>query len=228
MTGSDRHSSLYLALRPALVEGRRLQAKGQSIRLGALIAALGPSALPLVAFLVAIPFIWPLSLGPVTTPASLLILLIGFSMTKRQREFPIGEKYLALPLPGWMFRFMRRVLVVTVRRLGFRRLSDELTPTHVPEVWRPRCAWGVVAAALLLLVPIPLLPLTNTFPAIAVMAFTVGYMGGSRSKFQLGVAMCTLGVTMFALYAGIVFFVGWEALGLLGIHWGNATGIDTQ
>jgi len=210
MAENASHRSIFLSIYPALLHGRAVQRQGKSIEIGHLIHALGPTGLPLLVFLMAAPFIWPLSLGPLTAPSSAVIMLIAYALIRGQNQFPIPAKYLAAPIPNWAFRFIRRVIAFMVRRLKLRSFASK------KEAYSPLmakwCAYGIVVAAFLLAVPIPVLPLTNTFPAMGIMAFVLGYVGGSRSRFMLGVGLCIFSTLIFAVIGVVVLYAGREAL----------------
>ncbi|HEX8360240.1 MAG TPA: exopolysaccharide biosynthesis protein, partial [Longimicrobium sp.] len=152
---------------------RRYETAGSAC-LGDVLAALGPRAGALGAALLALPLVSPMNLGPVTLAASAAIALLGLGMLRRNGPAPLPARLLAVPVPRPVFRVMRAMLA---------RLSAW---THRPQpartaawvrgsVGRRICGAGIVAGAALLAIPVPILPLTNTFPALAVVFFVLGW-----------------------------------------------------
>lgn len=210
--------TLMTDIRRALSTGRQAHGRGDSLRLGELLHALGPSSAATAALVLAVPFVWPLSLGPITTPFSILITFIGWQLVRGREQFPIPAKYLAIPVPRVIFRLMRRIVATLARRGRWHRIVVEEVPTNdrAADPFRRACAWGIVAGALLLMVPIPMLPLTNTFSALAIIAFAIAWMLRSRRQFTLGVIWCVITVVYFALLAGLVIYLGKEGLTSFG------------
>lgn len=210
--------TLMTDIRRALSVGRQAHGRGESLRLGELLHALGPSSAATAALVLAVPFVWPLSLGPITTPFSLLIAFIGWQLVRGREEFPIPAKYLSVPIPRAIFRLMRRIVAILSRRGGWHRIviESQESDDRSADPFRRACAWGMIAGALLLMVPIPMLPLTNTFSALAIIAFAIAWMLRSRRQFTLGVVWCVITIFYFALLTGALIYLGKEGITSLG------------
>jgi hypothetical protein len=169
-----------------------------SATVGDLLRSLGPQSAALAAALLALPLVSPLSLGPVTTPLSLAIGFLGWSLLRRSEAPALPARFLAVPMPKAVHGFMQSVLG---RLLRWTARSGEPRPSRWLEGAPARrlCGLGVLAGGLLLAVPIPLLPLTNTFPALAVLGFTLGWCNRDLRLTGFGVG---------ALAASVLVFVG--------------------
>lgn len=172
---------------------------------------LGAEAAALAAALLALPFLSPVSLGPVTTPVSLLIALLGWQLLRRREGSPLPERLLDVPVPRTAHRMMTSVLRRTHRWV---HLISRPRLGHLVQGERGRilCGAGIIAGALLLAVPIPLLPLTNTFPALGILLFALGRLERDGLLILLGFASLLLSVAIFAALGAAVAFLGWEAV----------------
>lgn len=169
----------------------------------------------LAAALLALPFLSPVSLGPVTTPVSLLIALLGWQLLFQREGAPLPERLLDVSVPRGAHRVMTSVLRRTHRWLH-RVSRPRLVHLVVGTRGRILCGVGIVAGALLLAVPIPLLPLTNTFPALGILLFALGRLERDGLLVLLGSASLLLSVAIFGALGAAVAFLGWEAVhGLL-------------
>lgn len=185
--------------------------QGATPRLRDLLAPLGADASLLAAALLAIPFLSPLSLGVITTPASLLIALLGWHLLRDREGTRLPDRLLDVRLPQAAHRAMHSAVRIAHRWM--HRLSRPRL-THLVEGGRGRvlCGGGVVAGALLLAVPIPLLPLTNTFPALGILLFALGRLERDGLLVVLGSVSLLLSIAIFGALGVAVAFLGWESL----------------
>lgn len=179
--------------------------------IGDLMSALGPRSGALGAALLALPFLSPVSLGPITTPASLAIALLGVHMLRRREDLPLPDRVLRAPIPRFvhtlMHKMLHRISRWTERARGARGSRWVRGP-----LGKRVCGAGVVAGALLLAIPIPLLPLTNTFPALAVILFVLGWSNRDVRLTRYGVGALAVSVAIFAGLGVAVATVGWAAV----------------
>lgn len=196
---------------------RALAATGAQYRAGAaptvrdLLAPLGADATALAAALLALPFMLPVSLGPVTTAASVLIALLGWRLLRDGEPAPLPARLLDVSVPQAAHRAAERMM----RRV--HRWVQRISRPRLPHLvagrrGRTMCAVGILAAAALLAVPIPLLPLTNTFPALGVLLFALGWLERDGVLTVLGWVSVLLSVLVFAALGAAVALVGLEAV----------------
>lgn len=198
-------------LRHALREMEaRYEAAGQA-SIGDLLAPLGPHAGALGAALLALPFLSPVSLGPITTVASAAIALLGLRMLRGSDHLPLPDRLLRVSIPRVVHRAMHAALDRVIRWTGDRRRAHALE--HRPPAEAKRlCGAGVLAGALLLAVPIPLLPLTNTLPAAAVILFALGWANADRRLTTFGFGALAGSVALFGVFGAGVALLGTEAV----------------
>lgn len=206
-----RRRSSTGALRRALLATRGQYRAGSPPTVAHLLAPLGAEASALASALLALPFLSPVSLGPITTPASVLIALLGWQLLRSRGETRLPERLLRVAVPQALHRAMTAVLRRVHRWM--HRISRPRLP-HLVEGPRGRmlCASGIMLGALLLAVPIPLLPLTNTFPALAVLLFALGWLERDGLLTLLGSASLVVATAVFAALGTAVALLGWDAV----------------
>ncbi len=176
----------------------------QRMRLDELIAVFRGRTLYVLLIILALPFLLPMPLPFLSTPFGLLIALTGFRIALRRKswiparladkEVPAGflPKLLAVAgrITGWLERLARPRWVSPGNLRGFHRLTGGL----------------IACGGVLLLLPIPV-PLTNLFPATAVLLFATASLRRDGLCFIAGCAMLTFSLSFF----GGLCFGGVEA-----------------
>ena len=198
-------------LRRALDELEARYERTGSATIGDLMNALGPRSGALGAALLALPLLSPFSLGPVTTPASAAIGLLGLHMLRQRQGPPLPDRLLRVSLPRLVHRLMYRMLHRVSRWTDRARNARPSRWVRGP-VGRRVCGAGVLAGAVLLAVPIPLLPLTNTFPALAILFFVLGWSNRDVRLTRYGVGALAFSVLLFAGLGVAVATLGWSAV----------------
>lgn len=207
---SARRKSSTRILRRALAEAGEHYERGSAPTVGHLILPLGAEATALAAALLALPFLSPVSLGPITTPTSVLIGLLGWQLLRQQEGAALPQRLMDVTVPQAGHRVMTSVL-----RRGHRLLHlisrPRLASLVLGDRGRVVCGVGIVAGAILLAVPIPLLPLTNTFPALGILLVALGRLERDGLLTLLGSASLLLAVAIFGALGAVVALFGWEA-----------------
>jgi hypothetical protein len=194
----------------------------QPTPLGNLLDTLGPRASALLVVICALPFSTPVSIPGLSTPFGLVILLLA------------TRYFLGLPpwLPGRLRRvvlpgaFFTRMLAASAKLIGWleRRLQARLHFLANAE-WKLRLhAAVVIAAALLLMIPLPPLPpFTNTLPALVAVVMTFGSLKRDGVGILAGYALFAFTVGYFVFWGAVVVETfdryGSKLLTLLG--WGG-------
>lgn len=200
--------SLAKSLQPAMKVGRDSVRLGESPRLGDMLAPLGTRAVALAAVLVALPFVWPLSLGPFTLGASAVLFYLGISLARGSDRLNLPQKCLDCRIPGKVFRVTRWVVAQLAK---FRHGDHPSAHRHpLPQERIAVAGWGILVGAALLAVPIPFLPLTNTFPALGVICCAQYLLRGHRYLLLLATAS-------YAAGALLLVGLGWLALRATGV-----------
>jgi hypothetical protein len=195
---------------------RRLRRGGEEIRLQHLTEPLGASAPVLVAVLVSCPFLLPFSLGPLSAPAAMLVIIAGLEVLADRPVEEMGR------VARWFHAARVRALQVPVPAVAQKMFIGFLgrTALFVRRFCRPRmpllasgpsgrlvCGGGLILGALLLAIPTPGVPLMNTLPALGIMLLGIGRVGRDGWLVSLGYimylagALLILGLLLMAIFA---------------------------
>lgn len=183
------------------VEGRL--ARAESTTVGDLVRSLGRHGVALAAALFVLPGLSPVSLGPLSTLMGILAAAAGLQLALGRDQ---------LYLPRWLRSMEIRGTAQSRMRGALARASRMLhrLPRGGPfRLVRGRtgqllCGGGIVAAAVILALPFPLLPFSNTLPATSTLLFSVGW--SERSGWLVVAAVGVL-VASASLAAGYVWVI---------------------
>ena len=198
-------------LRHALSEMERSYETGGRATVRDLLRPLGSRQTALGAALLALPFLSPVSLGPITTPVSLLIALLGVRLLRKRDDVPVPERLLRVQVPRSVHTLMVAMLH-RVSRWADRGRGARGSAWVRGKAGRRLCGAGVLAGALLLAVPVPLLPLTNTLPAAAIILFVLGWTNQDLRLTRYGMGALAGAVLLFASLGVAAGTVGWAAM----------------
>lgn len=169
------------------------------------------AALP--AIVLALPFLTPVSLGVMTAPASAVICLCGLAVARNSAAAPLPTRLLDASIPAAAVRVMRAALD-RVHRWILHVSRPRLQTLVRGRAGRLTCGLGMILGALLLAVPIPFLPLTNTFPALGIICIGLGWSERDGAITVAGfVALLASIVTFAVIGAGIWLAAGELPLG---------------
>lgn len=189
----------------------REAAESRRLTLGEAFESLRESGFVFVCVLQAIPFLQPLSLGPISTALGLSLAVLGWQMA-RGRPSPWLPSRVAAWAPGpvaW-----RRLFGTAGSILGFcRRFSRRRFPSWVTGE-RGRRAGGLMIAAAGLLISVPLagVPFNNALPALAVVFVALGELEEDGLMLVAALGALVLTVVYFVALAFLLFWAGGEAL----------------
>jgi len=189
-----------------------------AVTLRALLVMLGEQGLPVFCGVLAAPFLLPVTVPGMSTVLGLPMLLIGFAvMVSRVPWLPERLLNRSLPAPtvrgvlakvrGWAERFEH---LVRPRLLG-------LTGSRAINFINGAL---VIAAVLLLMAPIPLVPFVNSLPAFAIILLCFGMAERDGAVILFGYAMTLLsavyvgGLVLLVFYAGMRHEEAFEAIRL--------------
>lgn len=190
---------------------------GETITVGSLIELVGEQGLLVLCIILCIPFLFPVSIPGVSTVFGAVIILIGIGVTLNRLPW----------LPGVVVRReMKRDQLLPVFEKGIEfvnRLSRFVRPrlTGLTEGTLMNIINGLVltGAGLLLIVPLGLVPFSNTLPAVAIVLMCIGLLQRDGVFVVGGYVFTILTVVYFgalALGAGAMIGLGMDALQLGG------------
>jgi hypothetical protein len=175
------------------------------VTIGDLLELIGEQGLLLFCIFLATPFLFPVSIPGSSTALGIVILLIGVGVMTNTIPW-LPEKLLAYQL--------RATSVVTIlgkAAVVFRRFEKLIRPRLLGLTGNAAInilnGAMLIVVALLLLIPLPLIPFTNTIPAIAIVLLCLGMAERDGVVIVLGyvatLASCA--------YIGAILWGAWRA-----------------
>ncbi len=180
------------------------EAKIRPLTIGEAIDSVDEAAYAFIAVILALPFLQPIPLGPLTVVGGLTFAALGWQLLRgnespalpqRLREVAMGEK-------TW------HVLTkVCLNILGFCRKFTRPRLTHLVSGRKGQQLGGFImlAAGLLMAIPFGVLPFNNTLPALAILFY--GFAELEDDGLMVVVSLFWLVVTV--LYFSAFFFAIW-------------------
>lgn len=189
---------------------RRVQARaaGGPMTVAGLVEVLRDRGFNILIIFMALPFCQPVTPPGLSTPFGLVMLLLSLRIALRQPPWlparlmrvEVGPATLdkvlqiGLKIAGWLEKLVHPRLGGLVRPPLMQRLNG--------------LALGVSAAVFMLPLPIPL---SNTFPAWAILLIALGMIEGDGAAVIAGYVVSLVGM----VYIGTVFWLGAEGLSRL-------------
>lgn len=176
-----------------------------SVTVRELLALIGEQGLLLFCVFLGVPFLLPVAVPGTAVLFGALLMLVGIGVTLNRVPW-LPERLLARPLNSvHVAKILRHGagLFARIERLFRPRL---LALTHGATFNR---ANGVmlVFAALLLMAPLPLIPLTNTLPAIGIILLAIGMAERDGAVVLVGY----LATAISAVYIGLLMYAAFWA-----------------
>lgn len=205
------------AIEPALRDCLE-HAANEGVTLGGMLEKLGRAGFCFASLLLAVPFIQPFSLGPLTMIGGLTFMALGWQMGmgKPNPALPKAAKELKIHGKGWV-----GVLNFCLRLLSFcRRFTRVRLDRWVSGEWGERfVGWLILAGGALLAVPMASLPLNNTLPAFMIVFACVGWLERDGLMVLVSLAWGVLTLIYFAAVAVAFVFFGSQIFSWIGKLW---------
>jgi hypothetical protein len=187
---------------------------GETVTLRTLIRLIGEHGLLFIAALLSIPFLIPVSIPGVSTVFGLGILLIAIGITlnrapwlpDRLQDRPISTDKLKPVLRRGMDWLVRIEKVIRPRLTG---LTEGMAMQRVNGL-------ALILGAGLLMVPLGLVPFSNTLPALAILFLCVGVSQRDGWLVLAGHAMNVLTIIYFLTLALAAYAAGRGLLSIFG------------
>jgi Uncharacterized ABC-type transport system, permease components len=168
----------------------------RDVTLGEIIALMQQRAYNFVLLLIAVPFATPVPLPGLSTPFGLIIAFTGFRIACGMKPW-LPARMMQTRLPAKWLPRMFRAASKLVRWLE-KFLRPEFSWLVKPPVFRQIHGAMIMISGLLLLLPIPV-PMTNFFPALAVVLLSCAMLE-SDGRFSIaGTIVFVIGCAYFAL-----------------------------
>ncbi len=193
-------------------------AKSDGVSLGKMLEELGQAGFCFAALLLAVPFVQPFSLGPLTMIGGITFIALGWQMGNGRTSPKLPQRALKLEIhgKGWVrvLEFCQRILTWCKR---FTKVRNE---RWVSGVWGERfVGWLIFAGGFLLAMPMANLPFNNSLPALMIIFACIGWLerDGLMVIVSLGWGIATL--LYFAAVAVAFVFFGTKIFTWIGEIW---------
>ncbi len=189
----------------ATFERTAAEIRDHTVTVRGLMALIGEQGLLIVCVFLSIPFLFPVSIPGTSTVFGLLIGLIGFGVMANRLPW-LPARLLDHPLQA------QHVMPVLTRGAQWARRFERLIRprwlvlTHGPTVNRFNGMMLIVAAASLLL-PLPMIPFSNTIPALGIALLALGMVERDGALILLGHVASVAG----AAYVTAIVWAAWRA-----------------
>jgi hypothetical protein len=180
------------------------QAKTRPLSLGEALDSLDHAAFALIAMILALPYLQPVPMGPLTVLGGVTYAVMGWQLLRGHESPALPQKMRAVEMSEKTWRILTKVCLKVV--------------AFVRKFTRPRLTWltagergqrigGLIllAAGLLMAVPFGVLPFNNTLPGLAVLFYAFGQF----EQDGLMVLISFLWLIFTALYFGYFFYLAW-------------------
>lgn len=146
--------------------------RGHAVTLRELLTLIGEQGLLVFCAILASPFLLPVSLPMMSTALGLPMLLIGIAITLNRVPW-LPDRLLSHALPSGTVQLVLGRCAQWAERLEHLFRPRLLALTEAPAINAVNGA-VLVLAVLLLMAPLPLVPLANTLPAVAIILLCLG------------------------------------------------------
>ncbi|MDX6765686.1 MAG: exopolysaccharide biosynthesis protein [Candidatus Methylacidiphilales bacterium] len=193
----------------------------KNLSVGKALDELEISSFDFLCILLTVPFLQPISLGPLSAIGGMTFAALGWQMARRQSKPWLPESIRKIELPGASWK----VLLLTCRKVlqwGHRICRPRLQ--RWVEGARMEQFRGILIclAGLLMAIPFFGVPFNNTLPALVILFACLANLEDDGLMILVALFWMVLTVLYFGLIFWIVFFVGeaaWEWMRAHGLGW---------
>ncbi|MEI8294275.1 MAG: exopolysaccharide biosynthesis protein [bacterium] len=189
-------------------------ARGGGIQLAEVIDRIGSNSFCFVAFLLAVPFVQPLPLGPLTMACGVTFVALGWQMV-------LGRPHPQLPKSAGQLRIHGTLWLAALgfsqRLLKFCRFftRERLQFWVEGERGHRLVGWLILIGGALLAIPAASLPLNNFFPALMIIFACLGWLERDGVMILVSIAWGAITVIYFVLVIMALLLFGKHLIGWL-------------
>jgi hypothetical protein len=182
-------------------------ARGEGIQLSDVISRIGSNSFCFAAFLLAVPFVQPLPLGPLTMICGATFVALGWQMVRGKSRPELPKAAGALRIQG---KFWLAVLGFSRKLLKFCRVftRERLESWISGDRGQRLVGWLILVGGALLAIPVANLPLNNFFPALMIIFACLGWLERDGLMILVSLAWGVVTIIYFALVTLALIFFG--------------------
>lgn len=194
------------------------RAEHSPLSLGEVLDNLKTSALALSTVLLCLPFLQPLTLGPLSSAGGLVLTSLGWQLFKgRERLWLPAKIYDIKPSTKLWERLLGlcRWLIGVLARITRERLTSWVDGRKGERL----CGALVAIGGVLLVIPAPILPFNNTLPALGMLFAAIALLERDGVMVIVSVFWLIATVVYFGAFFYALYFLGSEATGWIRSFW---------
>ncbi|MCK6685814.1 MAG: exopolysaccharide biosynthesis protein [Thermoanaerobaculia bacterium] len=227
MTNGESNSTAEEAVRP---EGTRTQvliatleqcvdrARRHELTLGSAFATLGEASYSFISIVLALPFLQPIPLGPLSVLGGLNFMALGWQLARGHETpwLPERLKKAAPPEKVWvaMLRACERILKICAP-VTRTRMRSWVTGIRGKRV----CGSLILTGGALMAIPFGGLPLNNSLPALVILFACIAELEEDGGMLLVALFWLVLTLVYFAVIIYGLVFLGGHALDWLKNSW---------
>ncbi len=186
------------------------RAEHQPLSLGEVLGSLKSSAFALSTVLLCLPFLQPLTLGPLSSAGGLVLTSLGWQLLRgRDRMWLPAKIYEVKPSPKLWARLLGlcRWLIGLLARITRERLTSWVDGRFGEKL----CGGLIALGGALLVIPAPILPFNNTLPALAMLFAAIALLERDGLMVLVSIFWIIATIAYFGAFFYALFFLGSEA-----------------
>ena len=186
-------------------------AREEGIALSEAITCIGSNSFCFAAFLLAVPFVQPVPLGPLTVICGASFMALGWQMVKGRTSPVLPKSARDIRIQG---KFWLAVLGFAKKLLKFCRIftKERLESWISGDRGQRLVGWLILLGGGLLAIPVANLPLNNFFPALMIIFACLGWLERDGLMILVSIAWGVVTIIYFALVTLALVFFGKQVL----------------
>jgi hypothetical protein len=188
------------------------ESKHKPLTLGEAIDSLDEAAYAFIAVILALPFVQPVPLGPITVIGGVTFAALGWQLLRGHESPVLPQKVRGVVLGE---RTWRILVKVCLKILGFCRKFTRPRLTHLVSNRKGQKLGGAILMAGGLLMAIPFvipLPFNNALPALAILFYGFAELEDDGLMVFISFFWLILTLVYFTVFFSALWFFGQEAV----------------
>jgi hypothetical protein len=200
----------------AVLEACVAEAKTGDLSLDEILDRLGEASYSLIFILLSLPFLQPIALGPLSTVGGLNFAALGWQLLRGQQTPWLPDRVRGMTPSGRLWRTMLKICLFVIRLC--ERFTRPRWQSWVTGQFGERlCGSIVVAAGLLMAIPVPGVPLSNALPVLAILFIAIALLEQDGAMLLIALFWLLVTLLYFGVLAYAIAFLGEQALGWLSL-----------
>jgi hypothetical protein len=191
-------------------------AAGGHLSLNQALAQLGSASYAFVGIVLCLPFLQPLSLGPLSTMAGAAFITMGIQLLRAIEQPQLPERLGHYEIPGHVWQSLLKPCSTLAHWLG-RFSKPRLGHWIDGPAGLRRVGALLLVGGLLLAIPAPMIPFSNTIPVLGILCTYTALLERDGALLVVAIGFMALSALYFALLGWLALTVGFQLGAWLGL-----------